>query len=71
MPMPDGTFVRLQQSEGVVAQMASRLLAAHIVAGRVSPASEHEVMEKCVSLAVRLAQLTDRAIESDDENADG
>ncbi len=69
--MPKGTFIRLQHSEAVVAQMASRLLAAYIAAGRVSPASEDEVLGKCVSLAVRLAQLTDRTIESDDENADG
>lgn len=67
--MIDETFLRLQTSEGIVAGMASRLLAAYIAAGQVNPANEDEMIEKALSLAIRLARLTDRTIESDDENS--
>jgi len=63
------TFLRLQHSEGLVAGMASRLLAAYIGAGQVNPANEDEMIEKALSLAIRLARLADRTIESDDENS--
>ena len=64
-------FFRFQHSEGVVAEMASRLLAAYIIAGKVNPSNEEELIEKSLSLALRLAQKADRLIESDDENGEG
>lgn len=67
--MIDETFIRLQHSEGIVAEMASRLLAAYIAAGQVNLANEDEMIEKALSLAIRMARLADRTIESDDENS--
>jgi hypothetical protein len=51
--------------------MASRLLAAYIAAGQVNSGNEDEMIEKCLSLAIRLARLADKTIESDDENSQG
>jgi len=66
--MIEETFLRLQHSEGIVCEMASRLLAAQIANGRLTAENEEELIEESVRLAIRLAQKTDRAIESDDEN---
>jgi hypothetical protein len=65
------TFFRFQHSEGVVAEMASRLLAAYIVAGQVNQSNEEQLIEKSLSLAIRLAQKADKLIESDDEDSEG
>jgi len=66
--MIEETFLRLQHSEGVVCAMASRLLAAHIASGRLSAENEDQLIEQSLSMAIKLARLADRAIESDDEN---
>ncbi len=68
--MPEKNFLRLQHSEAVVAQMASRLLAAYIGIGKMNESNEEEMIEKSVSLALRLAQKTDKLVESDDEERD-
>ncbi|RNC65613.1 MAG: hypothetical protein ED859_17365 [Desulfuromonadales bacterium] len=65
--MPEETFLRLQQSEGIVCQMASRLLAAFISAGHLNARNEDEVIARSVELAIKLARQADLAIESDDE----
>ncbi len=65
--MPEKTFVRLQQSEGIVAGIASRLLAAYVAAGQVTPTTEDAMIDRSLSLAVRLARKVDLLIESDDE----
>ncbi len=63
-------FFRFQHSEGVVAEMASRLLAAHIIAGKLNSSNEEALIEKSLSLALRLAQKADQLIESDDEDGE-
>ncbi len=68
--MPEKSFIRLQGSEAVVAQMASHLLAAYIAAGRANPSNEEELIGKSLSLAIRLARGADRLIESDDEEGE-
>jgi len=68
--MAEEKYFRLQHSEGVVAEMASRLLAAYISASQVNQSNEEAMIEKSLSLAIRLAKKADRAIESDDETAE-
>ncbi len=68
--MPEKSFVRLQSSEAAVAQMASRLLAAYIAAGRANPSDEEELIGKSLSLAIRLAREADKLVESDDEEGE-
>jgi len=68
--VPEKNFFRLQRSEAVVAEMASRLLAAYIGASQVNQSNEEEMIEKSLSLAVRLAQKADKLIASDDEEGD-
>jgi hypothetical protein len=69
--MPEETFLRLQSSESVVCDMASRLLAAYIASGRLSAENEDELVERSVALAIKLAHKADRTIESDDERGEG
>lgn len=66
--MPEETFLRLQQSESVVCQMASCLLAAFISSGQLIPENEDKLIDRSLNMAIKLALKTDRAIESDDEN---
>jgi hypothetical protein len=68
--MAEETFIRLQHSEGVVCQMASRLLAAFISSGQLTPENEDVLVDRSIGMAVKLAFRTDRTIESDDENGD-
>ncbi len=68
--MVEKSFFRLQHSETVVAEMASRLLAAYISASQVNQFNEEEIMDKSLLMAVRLAQKADKLIESDDEEKD-
>ncbi len=68
--MGEETFIRLQHSEGVVCHMASRLLAAFISSGQLTPENEDVLVDRSIRMAVKLAFRTDRAIESDDENGD-
>lgn len=66
--MAEQTFLRLQNSETVVCEMASRILAAFISSGQLTRENENELLERSLDLAIRLAHKADRAIESDDEN---
>ncbi len=66
--MVEETFLRLQASEGVVCTMASTLLAAYISSGQLNAGNEDELIERTLTLAIKLAQKADRAIESDSEN---
>jgi hypothetical protein len=64
------TFLKLQQTEGVVAGMASRILAAFIASGQLTRENEAELVERSIAMAIKLAHDTDCAIESDDENGE-
>lgn len=66
--MAEETSFRVQHSKGVVAEMASRLLGAYISASQVNQFNEEEMIDKSLSLAMRLAKKADRLIVSDDEN---
>ncbi len=66
--MADETFQKLQHSEGIICQMASRILAAYISAGKLTADNEDQLMDHALSLAIKLARKGDRIIESDDES---
>lgn len=66
--MIEETFLRLQHSESVVCDMASRLLAAYIASGQLTADNEDELVERAIRISIKVAEKTDRAIESDDEN---
>jgi len=68
--MIEETFLRLQKSESVVCEMASRLLAAYISSGQLVEENQDELIERSIKLAIKVAQKADRAIESDDENGE-
>lgn len=68
--MLEETYLRLQHSEGIVCQSASRLLAAFISSGQLTAANEDELIDRSLSMALKLALKADRVIESDDENGD-
>jgi hypothetical protein len=68
--MIEETFRRLQHSEGVVCDMASRLLAASIASGRLNADNEDQLIEQSLSMAIKLARMADRTIESDNENSE-
>lgn len=68
--MIEETFLRLQHSEGIVCDMASRILAAYVSSGQVTPENEDQLIERSATLAIRLATKIDRALESDDENGE-
>lgn len=65
--MSQQTFLRLQHSESVVCEMSSRILAAFISSGQVTKENENEMIERSLSIAIKLAHKADRLIESDDE----
>ena len=57
----------LQPSEGLVFQVAGQIYAAYITMGKVTEGMEKEGMERAVREAAQLAEITDRAVQSDDE----
>lgn len=69
--MVEETFLRLQHSEGVICEMGSRLLAAYISSGQLTPSNQDELIERCLELSIKMAQKADRAIESDNEASGG
>ena len=60
-------FLQLHPSEQAVVHAASRIFAAHVAAGRVSDDNQAEIEERSVRAAIRIAVLTDRLVQSDDE----
>ena len=61
------THLRLQRSEGIVVQAAAQIYAAYIAAGRVGEGDAEKWISRAVDEAIRLADLTDDRVESDDE----
>jgi hypothetical protein len=59
--------LELQPSEAHVLAAASRLLAAHVAAGRLTNETLEATMEQCVRQAIHMAIRIDRILQSDDE----
>lgn len=57
----------LQPSEIAMLGAASRIYAAYLVSGHVTRGSEHEMLDRSLSEALRLAQRIEEAVQSDRE----
>lgn len=61
-------YLKLQPSEQAVLAAASRVFAALITTNQVTEANEPEMVNRAVRAAVRLAMITERVVQSDDED---
>lgn len=68
--MIEKTFLKLQQTEGVVAEMASRFVAAFVASGQLNKDNEAELIERSIAMAIKIAHDADCVIESDEENGE-
>jgi hypothetical protein len=68
--MSEETYLKLQHSESVVAHMASRILSAYITSGQLSETNEDELIARSLALAIKLAEKTDKTIDSDNESTE-
>ena len=68
--MTEGSFFRLQQSEGEICHMAARLLSAFIASGQLTPDNENQLIDRSLNMAMKLALKTDQTIDSDDESGE-
>ena len=57
----------LQHSESIIVQAAANIYSAYIAAGKVTDGQEQSWMARSITEAVNIAQMADRAIQSDDE----
>lgn len=65
--MSKENYLHLQHSETVVASMAATILSAYIQKGELDESNEDALIEKAITIAVKLAAGTDRHIKSDEE----
>lgn len=59
--------LKLQPSETAVLHAASRIFAAWIAAGKVTPENQGQVLEESIGAAIQMAKSADDRIFSDDE----
>jgi hypothetical protein len=67
MPRSAEASLQLQHSESVVVNAASRIFAARIATGQVTPENEQEVLSRSIRLAIRLGLEADRILQADEE----
>jgi hypothetical protein len=67
MKMAKEEFMHLQHSESVVAKMAATVFSGLIQKQELNPANEDELVEKAVSIALKLALRTEKLVKSDQE----
>jgi hypothetical protein len=65
--MPNETFLALQASEAVVAQVAATVYAAYLQCRPIDDNNEDEYLRKAVGVAVKLVVYADRVVKSDEE----
>ena len=65
--MKKSTFIRLQPNESKVYHAASRIYASYIASNRAHQENDEQMMLKAVESAIKLAELTDSMVQSDDE----
>ncbi|MCL2075161.1 MAG: hypothetical protein FWH15_01730 [Betaproteobacteria bacterium] len=65
--MTKEVYMHLQHSESVVAQMAATVFAGLIQGQKVNPADEEELVERSISIAIKLANRAEQLIKSDEE----
>jgi hypothetical protein len=60
-------YFSLQPSEAAVFKCASHIFAAYICAGKVTDENKKEYQKIAIRDAVRIGQIVEKSIESDDE----
>ncbi len=60
-------YLKLEQTEGVVTQVAGQIYAANISVGKVSEGTEGEWMVRSIREAIRIARTVDDSIQADAE----
>lgn len=65
--MSQETYLALQPSEAVVAQVAATIYAAYLQTHPIDHNNEDEYLRKAVNAALKLVVYTDRAVQSDTE----
>ncbi len=60
-------YLKLQPSEQAVLAAASRVFAALVATSQVTEANEPEMVNRAVRAAIRLAMVTEKMVQSDDE----
>jgi len=65
------SHLTLQSSEASVLAVASRILAAYIVAGHTSTGAEDHLIDQAIDIAVKMAGRFDKKVVSDEELGGG
>ena len=65
--MTKETFMSLQHSESVVANMAATIFSAYIKAKEITDENENAYIKKAVQVAIKMANYADKIIKSDEE----
>jgi len=65
--MTDFHYMKLQHSESIIAQMAATVFAALVQKQELGRQSEDELVERSVSIAIKLAERTESRVKSDEE----
>ena len=61
-------YLSLQPSEAAVLAAASRIYAAHVIANHVTDENEASLAVKSITMAMRMALMTEKRLQSDDED---
>jgi hypothetical protein len=61
-------YLSLEPSETAVLHAASRIFASFVARGEVTAANEHDVSDRAVRLATRMALVIEKYIQSDSED---
>ena len=65
--MADEHYMRLQHSESIVAQMAATVFAGLVQNGQLGRNNEDELVERAVTIAIKLANRSEALVKSDEE----
>lgn len=60
-------YISLQPSEGILVQAAAQIFSAYITSGQCTPDNEDEYLKKAIKHAIRMARITDDAVQADKE----
>lgn len=66
--MSEEVYFSLQESESTVAMMASHIFAGFVTAGQLTDSNEDALINRSLSIAIKMAQKADKVIDSDNEN---
>ncbi|PLX99476.1 MAG: hypothetical protein C0622_10530 [Desulfuromonas sp.] len=66
--MADKIFLKLQHSESMICSMAANILSGFISSGALSEDNEEELINRSLTMALKIALKADKKIDSDDES---